>query len=138
MKISRRLIFFLFSLALVLAFPGCGDGGDEQSLASLDHTDTDFIRAKEAQINALEEVLGRAGDGTKPDIIVVNFQRELMYSKSLGLQAFPENVGHSSPQSALLPLPQYGPKKILEVKHSDVYLRSLALRIILTQPSGGV
>jgi len=101
LKISRRLIFFLFSLALVLAFPGCGDGGDEQSLASLDHTDTDFIRAKEAQINALEEVLGRAGDGTKPDIIVVNFQRELMYSKSLGLQAFPENVGHSSPQSAV-------------------------------------
>ena len=75
MMISRCLIFFLFSLALVSAFAGCGDGGDEQALASLDQTDTDFIRAKEAQINALEEVLGRAGDGTKPDIIVINFQR---------------------------------------------------------------
>ncbi len=98
MKISHRLSFVLVSLALALAFAGCGDGGDEQSLASLGHTDTEFIRAKEAQINALEEVLGRASDGTKPDIIVVNFQRELMYSKRLGLQEFPEK-DEPNPQS---------------------------------------
>lgn len=95
----RSQLLFLLFLAVALVFAGCGDAGDDQSIASIGNdTDSDFIRAKQAQIEALQRTMERSEDFTEPDIIVVNFERKQMYSNSLGLQNFPEQQSSSSQQ----------------------------------------
>ena len=72
----RSQLLFLLFLAVALVFAGCGDAGDDQSIASIGNdTDSDFIRAKQAQIEALQRTMERSEDFTEPDIIVVNFEQ---------------------------------------------------------------
>ena len=89
--VNLRFKHLLGLLFYCLIVAGCGSSfsGEDGFQASNDQRNQDFVRAKKAQIKALEEsYAGQAPDSIKYDILIVSPEDGLMYSESLGLQEF--------------------------------------------------